>query len=44
MAALSTKGESKVENIEYILRGYDNFEEKIRNIHGNIITHIDYNS
>ena len=43
MAALSTKGESKVENIEYILRGYDNFENKIQNIHGNIIRHIDYN-
>ena len=43
MAALSTKGESKVENIEYILRGYDNFESKIQNIHGSMIRHIDYN-
>ncbi len=42
MAALSTKGESKVENIEYILRGYDNFENKIQNINGNIIKHLDY--
>ena len=40
MAGLSTKGESKVENIEYILRGYDNFEDKIRNIGGNIIKEI----
>lgn len=37
MAALSTKGESKVENIEYILRGYDNFESKIQSINGNIL-------
>ena len=44
MAALSTKGESKVENIEYILRGYDNFENKIQNINGNMIRHIDYNA
>ena len=44
MAALSTKGASKVENIEYILRGYDNFENKIQNINGNMIRHIDYNA
>ena len=36
MAGLSTKGISKVENIEYILRGYENFDKKIQNIHGNI--------
>ena len=36
MAALSTKGESKVDNIEYILRGYENFENKIQNIGGKI--------
>ena len=41
MAALSTKGESKVDNIEYILRGYDSFEDKIRGINGNIQKQID---
>ena len=40
MAGLSTKGETKVENIEYILRGYDNFEGKIQNIGGNIIKEV----
>ena len=38
IAALSAKGESKVDNIEYILRGYDNFENKIKNINGNIFS------
>ena len=36
MAGLSKKGESKVDNIEYILRGYENFENKIQNIGGKI--------
>ena len=40
MAALSAKGESKVENIEYILRGYESFEDKIRKINGDILREV----
>ncbi len=32
MAGMVAKGETKVENIEYILRGYDKFDEKLRNL------------
>jgi UDP-N-acetylglucosamine 1-carboxyvinyltransferase len=30
LAGLSAKGETKVNNIEYILRGYENLDEKLR--------------
>ena len=32
MAGISAKGTTKVENIEYILRGYEKFEQKLNNI------------
>lgn len=32
IAALMAKGTSKVNNIEYILRGYENFDKKLKNI------------
>lgn len=38
LAGLSAKGITKVENIEYILRGYENFDKKLRNINANIQT------
>lgn len=36
LAGISAKGTTKVENIEYILRGYEKFEEKLQNIGVNI--------
>ena len=36
LAALTVKGKSKVEDIEYILRGYEKFDEKLQNIGANI--------
>ena len=36
IAALSTKGTTKVDNIEYILRGYENFDKKIQQLGGKI--------
>ena len=30
LAGLTAKGETKVEKIEYILRGYEKFDEKLR--------------
>lgn len=32
MAGIAAKGETKVDNVEYILRGYDKFDEKLRNL------------
>lgn len=32
MAGMAAKGETKVENIEYILRGYDNFDQKLKSL------------
>lgn len=32
MAGIAAKGTTKVENIEYILRGYDKFDQKLRNL------------
>ena len=32
MAGMAAKGETKVENIEYILRGYDNFDRKLKSL------------
>lgn len=32
MAGIAAKGDTKVENVEYILRGYDKFEQKLRNL------------
>jgi len=37
IAGLSAKGKTKVNNIEYILRGYENLEKKLNNIGANII-------
>ena len=36
LAGLSAKGTTVVENIEYILRGYEDFDKKIRALGGNI--------
>ena len=36
LAGLSAKGVTKVDDIEYILRGYENFDKKLRNINANI--------
>ena len=32
VAGISAKGTTKIENIEYILRGYEKFEQKLKNI------------
>ena len=32
LAGTVAKGTSKIENIEYILRGYENFDTKLKNI------------
>lgn len=36
IAGLSAKGKTTVENIEYILRGYENFDEKLRSLGADI--------
>lgn len=36
MAGIVAKGDTKVENIEYILRGYDKFDQKLRNLGADI--------
>ena len=36
IAALSAEGRSTIDNIKYILRGYENFDEKIRSLGGKI--------
>ena len=36
LAGLSAKGVTKVDDIEYILRGYENFDKKLRNINAHI--------
>ena len=36
IAGLAAKGRTKIENIEYILRGYENFDDKLRKIGANI--------
>ena len=36
IAALAAKGKTKVENIEYVLRGYENIDKKINLLGGNI--------
>ena len=36
LAGLSAKGITKVDDIEYILRGYENFDKKLRNINADI--------
>ena len=37
-AALVAKGKTEIENIEYILRGYENLDTKLKNIGVNIIS------
>ncbi len=32
LAGISIKGQTNVENIEYVLRGYENFDEKLRRV------------
>lgn len=36
MAGITAKGNTKIENIEYILRGYDKLDEKLRSLGVNI--------
>lgn len=36
MAGIVAKGDTKVENVEYILRGYDKFDQKLRNLGADI--------
>lgn len=36
IAGLSTKGTTQIEDIEYILRGYENFEQKLNKLGANI--------
>ena len=36
LAALSAKGESKISNLDYILRGYDNLDTKLNKLGANI--------
>ena len=36
VAALATKRKTKIENVEYILRGYENFDKKLRMLGANI--------
>ena len=37
LAALNAKGRTYIDNIEYILRGYENLDIKLRSLGGNII-------
>lgn len=37
LAALAAKGTSKVGNLEYLLRGYENFDKKLNDLGANII-------
>ena len=37
LAGLVAKGETKVENIEYLLRGYENLDKKLNSIGAKII-------
>lgn len=37
MAGIAAKGTTKIENIEYILRGYENFDQKLEKIGVNIV-------
>ena len=32
MAGMVAKGDTRIENIEYILRGYENFDQKLKNL------------
>lgn len=32
MAAMVAKGNTKIENVEYILRGYERFDQKLENL------------
>ena len=36
IAGLVAKGETKINHIEYILRGYENLDEKLRKLGANI--------
>ena len=36
IAGASAKGKTTIENIEYILRGYESLDEKLRNLGANI--------
>ena len=36
IAGLAAKGKTKVENIEYVLRGYENLDEKLNMLGANI--------
>ena len=36
-AGLVAKGKTEITNIEYILRGYENLDKKLRNLGANII-------
>ena len=36
LAGLRAKGKTEIEDIKYILRGYENFDEKLGNLGGNI--------
>ena len=36
IAALAAKGKTKIDNIEYIFRGYENFEQKLKSLGANI--------
>ena len=36
LAALASKGESKISNLEYVLRGYDNLDTKLNKLGANI--------
>ena len=36
MAGIVAKGETKVENVEYILRGYEKFDKKLKQIGADI--------
>lgn len=38
IAALTTKGKTQIDKIEYILRGYENFEQKLNKIGAKIKT------
>lgn len=36
LSALVARGESKIKNVEYILRGYQNFDKKLQKLNANI--------
>ena len=41
LAALSASGKTKITNIEYILRGYENLDKKLNDLGANITKEVE---